>query len=33
MLHGKFLRELRRETFSLAEVANLDETPLPFVMI
>ena len=32
MFHGKLLRERRRGTFSLADIANMDQTPLPFVM-
>ena len=32
MFHGKLLREQRRGTFSLADIANMDQTPLPFVM-
>ena len=32
MFHGKLLWERRRGTFSLADIANMDQTPLPFVM-
>ena len=32
MCHGKLLHERRRGTFSLADIANMDQTPLPFVM-
>ena len=32
MFHGKLPRERRRGTFSLANIANMDQTPLPFVM-
>ena len=32
MFHGKLLRERQRRTFSLADIANMDQTPLPFVM-
>ena len=32
MFHGKLLREGRRGTFSLVDIANMDQTPLPFVM-
>ena len=32
MFHGKLLRERRRGTFILADIANMDQTPLPFVM-
>ena len=32
MFHGKLLRERRRGTFSLYDIANMDQTPLPFVM-
>ena len=32
MFHGKLLREQRRGTFSLANIANMDQTSLPFVM-
>ena len=32
IFHGKLLRERRRGTFSLADIANMDQTPLPFVM-
>ena len=32
MFRRKLLRERRRGTFSLADIANMDQTPLPFVM-
>ena len=32
MFHGKLLREQQRGIFSLADIANMDHTPLPFVM-
>ena len=32
MFYGKLLHERRRGTFSLADIANMDQTPLPFVM-
>ena len=32
MFHGKLLRERRSGTFSLVDIANMDQTPLPFVM-
>ena len=32
MFHGKLLRERWRGTFSLADIANMDQTPPPFVM-
>ena len=32
MFHGKLLRERRRGTLSLADIANMDQTALPFVM-
>ena len=32
VFHGKSLRERWRETFSLFDIANMDKTPLPFVM-
>ena len=32
MFYGKLLRERRRRTFSLAYIANMDQTPLSFVM-
>ena len=32
MFHEKLLRERQRATFSLADIANMDQTPLPFVM-
>ena len=32
MFHEKLLRERRRGTFSLVDIANMDQTPLPFVM-
>ena len=32
MFDGKLLRERRRGTFSLADIANMDHIPLPFVM-
>ena len=32
MFHGKLLRERGRRTFSLADIANMDQTPLPFVI-
>ena len=32
MFHGKLLRERRRGTFSLTDIPNMDQTPLPFVM-
>ena len=32
MFHGKLLRERWRGTFSLADNANMDHTPFPFVM-
>ena len=32
MFHGKLLRERRRGKFSLADIANVDQTSLPSVM-
>ena len=32
MFHEKLFRKRRRGTFSLADIANMDQTPLPFVM-
>ena len=32
MFHGKLLRERWRGTFSLADIANMDQALLPFVM-
>ena len=32
MFHGKLLCERRKGTFSVADIANMDQTPLPFVM-
>ena len=32
MFHGKLFRERRRGTLSLADITNMDQTPLPFVM-
>ena len=32
MFHEKLLRERRKGTFSLADIANMDQTPLSFVM-
>ena len=32
MFHGRLLRERRRGAFILADTANMDQTPLPFVM-
>ena len=32
MFHGKLLCERRRGTFSLVDVGNMDQTPLPFLM-
>ena len=30
--HQKLLRERKRETFQLKDIANMDQTPLPFIL-